>query len=97
MADLRFDWDPRKAATNLAKHGVAFAEAITAFRDEWAFVLADPDHSEIEARFVLLGLSAERRVLVVVHCVRESGQVVRVISARPASRRERTQYRERNT
>ena len=97
MADLRFDWDPRKAATNLAKHGVAFAEAITAFRDELALVLADPDHSEIEARFILLGLSAERRVLVVVHCVRESGQVVRVISARPASRRERTQYRERNT
>ena len=97
MAELHFDWDPRKAATNLAKYGVAFAEAITAFHDELALVLADPDHSEIEARFVLLGLSAERRVLVVVHCLRESGQVIRVISARPASRRERTQYRERNT
>jgi uncharacterized DUF497 family protein len=97
MADLRFDWDPRKAATNLAKHGVGFAEAITAFRDELALVLADPDHSEIEARFILLGLSAERRVLVVVHCLRASGEVIRVISARPASRRERTHYRERNT
>ena len=97
MADLRFDWDPRKAATNLAKHGVAFAEAITAFRDELALVLADPDHSAIEARFVLLGLSAERRVLVVVHCLREAGEVIRIISARPASRRERTHYRERNS
>jgi uncharacterized DUF497 family protein len=97
MADLRFDWDPRKAATNLAKHDVAFTEAVTAFSDELALVLADPDHSAIEARFILLGLSAERRVLVVVHCLRASGQVIRIISARPASRRERTQYRERNT
>jgi len=96
MADLRFEWDPRKAAGNLAKHGVAFDEASTAFADEAGFVLDDPAHSASEPRFVLIGLSAELRVLVVVHCLRERGHVIRLISARRANQRERMLYRERN-
>jgi len=97
MASPRFEWDPRKASANLVKHGVAFAEAVTAFSDETGYVMDDPDHSELEARFILVGLSAELRVLVVIHCLREAGGVIRLISARRASRNERAQYRERNT
>jgi hypothetical protein len=97
MPELRFEWDAQKAAANLAKHGVAFAEALTAFSDDTGFVLEDPDHSADEARFILLGLSAELRVLVVVHCLREAGQVIRLISARRANRREREQYKARNS
>lgn len=96
MAGLRFEWDPRKAAANLAKHGVAFEEAATAFADEAGLVLEDPDHSAVERRFVLIGLSAELRVLVVVHCLRERGEIIRLISARRANQRERIQYRGRN-
>jgi len=97
MASPRFEWDPRKASANLAKHGVAFAEAVTAFSDETGYVMDDPDHSELEARFILVGLSAELRVLVVIHCLREAGGVIRLISARRASRTERAQYLQRNT
>ena len=92
MASLRFEWDPRKAAANLAKHGVSFAEAETAFYDDHAAILEDPDHSAEEERFLPLGLSAALRVLVVVHCVREAGSVIRLISARKATRSERAQY-----
>ena len=94
---LRFEWDPHKASANLAKHGVPFTEAISVFSDETGLVLDDPDHSAIEDRFVLIGLSAELRVLVVVHCLREGGQVIRLISARRASRIERQQYLARNS
>jgi len=73
MAELRFDWDFRKAKANLQKHRVSFEEAQTAFLDEDALVIEDPDHSESEDRFILLGLSAALRVLFVCHCVRESG------------------------
>jgi uncharacterized protein len=92
MGRLRFEWHPAKAAANLRKHGVSFAEAETAFSDEHALVLDDPDHSTDEERFVLLGLSAALRVLVVVHGYREADAVVRLISARKATRSERTQY-----
>jgi uncharacterized protein len=95
MRELRFDWDHRKAAANLRKHGVSFAEAETAFFDEDALIIADPDHSEVEDRFILLGVSAGLRVLFVCHCVRESGSLLRIISARRANRREERQYRER--
>jgi len=97
MPVVRFEWDPKKAAANLAKHGVPFAEAKTAFSDDLGFVMDDPAHSADEERFILLGLSANLRLLVVVHSLRERGQVIRLISARPASRRERTQYTERNS
>ncbi|HMO86814.1 MAG TPA: BrnT family toxin [Lacipirellulaceae bacterium] len=95
MSGLDFEWDPRKAALNRRKHGVSFDEAATAFADEQALVLADPDHSDREDRFVLLGLSAALRILVVVHCYREGETVIRLISARRADPTEQHQYDER--
>ena len=96
MAELRFEWDPRKATANLAKHGVSFEEAQTAFSDEGALLLDDPEPVD-EDRFVLLGLSAKLRILVVVHCYREDDDVIRLISARKADRLERQQYVTRNS
>jgi len=94
MADVRFEWDARKSRANKAKHGVSFEEARTAFLDEHARVIPDPEHSDDEERFVLLGLSIELRVLVVCHCYRQSDQVVRIFSARRADASERRQYSE---
>lgn len=92
MSQLRFEWDPKKARRNQAKHGVSFDEASTAFADEHALIIADPDHSEEEDRFILLGLSAQLRLVVVVHCFREHDDVIRIISARKATRPESRQY-----
>ncbi len=91
-SDLRFEWDDRKEAANRLKHRVSFAEAMTAFTDESGLVIDDPDHSDEERRFVLLGMSAARRLLVVVHAEREDGAVLRIISARRATRRESAWY-----
>ena len=88
----RFEWDPRKALENFRKHGVSFEEAVSAFSDDEALLLDDPDHSTEEERFVLLGLSGTLRLLTVVHCNRVDDEVVRVISARRATRSERVQY-----
>jgi hypothetical protein len=95
MRELRFEWDGRKAAANRRKHGVAIVEASTVFLDENALFIADPEHSADEDRFVLLGLSIRLRTLVVCHCHRRDGDVVRIISARRANRAERRQYEER--
>ena len=95
MSQIRFDWDPRKSATNSRKHGVSFEEAMTVFSDEQALFMADPDHSEEEDRFLLLGLSSSLRTLVVCHCFRESDEIIRIISARKASRTERAIYNRR--
>ena len=95
MKGLRFDWDPRKAAANRRKHGVSFEEARSAFLDEEALLIADPEHSESEDRFILLGLSAEWRLLVVVHADREPDDVIRLISARKADRQEELTYTRR--
>jgi uncharacterized DUF497 family protein len=93
MADLRFEWDSAKARANVQKHGISFDEAETAFSDEYALVMPDPEHSSThEERLVLIGLSAALRVLVVVHCERADGDVIRLISARRATRTERAQY-----
>jgi len=92
MADLRFEWDAKKAEANRRKHGVTFEEASSAFADESALVIPDPDHSDEEDRFVLLGLSAKLRLLVVIHCYRERDEVIRLISARKATRQESAQY-----
>ena len=93
MTDLVFEWDERKNRVNRTKHGVSFEEARSAFLDENARVLPDPEHSEEEDRFVLLGLSRSLRILVVCHCYREKEQVIRIISARKADREEQRQYR----
>ncbi|HVX41979.1 MAG TPA: BrnT family toxin [Gemmatimonadaceae bacterium] len=93
MADLHFERDPAKARANIQKHGISFDEAETAFSDEHALVMPDPEHSSThEERLVLLGLSAALRVLVVIHCELEAGGVIRLISARRATRSERAQY-----
>jgi uncharacterized DUF497 family protein len=96
MGDLRFVWDQRKARENERKHGIGFDEAQTVFLDDNALLIGDPDHSEDEDRFLLLGLSARLRVLVVCHCYREKDDVIRLISARKADRQERQQYRRRS-
>ncbi len=92
MAEIRFEWDSRKASSNQKKHGVSFDEASSAFFDENALVIPDPDHSKEEDRFVLLGLSSAVRLLVVVHCYRESDEVIRIISARKATKTESGHY-----
>ncbi len=95
MTDIRFEWDQRKSAANKRKHGVSFEEAATVFSDERALLLSDPGHSDEEDRFVLLGLSASLLTLVVCHCYRKGEKVIRIISARKATRSERTQYVQR--
>lgn len=95
MSELRFEWDERKAATSRRKHGVSFEEARTVFFDDHAMLISDPDHSQDEDRFVLLGLSVRLRTLIVCHCYRQDDDVIRIISARPADRAERRQYEER--
>ena len=88
-----FEWDPAKAVTNLRKHGIAFEEASTTFADPMAMLIHDPDHSLEEDRYVLLGLSTTRRLLVVTFV--ERPPKTRLISVRPATRRERKQYEEK--
>jgi hypothetical protein len=92
VSDLRFEWDENKDRANRKRHGVSFQEAQTVFLDENARLIDDPDHSVDEARFLILGLSSALRVLIVCHCVRESGNVIRIISARKANRSERSAY-----
>jgi uncharacterized DUF497 family protein len=92
MDGIKFEWDRRKEAANRKKHGVSFGEAKTAFFDENARVIADPDHSDEEDRFILLGLSSQLRLLVVCHCYRADRDTIRIISARKASRSERREY-----
>ena len=96
MSDLRFVWDPRKAKENERKHGVAFEEAESVFLDDQALLIGDPEHSDDEDRFILLGLSARLRILVVCHCYRESDSEIRLISARKADQTERKEYSERS-
>ena len=93
MKGITFEWDARKASLNNTKHGVSFDEAKTVFFDEQAKVIHDPELSDDEDRFVILGLSATMRVLVVCHCYREKDSVIRIISARKATRHEVKQYR----
>ena len=97
MKALEFEWDSAKSQTNVRKHGVSFEEAQTVFSDEHGLLIHDPDHSDDEDRFVLLGLSSLSRALVVCHCYRREGDVIRIISARKADRRERQAYSERRT
>jgi len=89
---IRFEWDPAKSAANQKKHRVSFDEASTAFLDENGLRIEDPDHSEDEDRFVLLGLSSSLRLLLVCHCYRAKGGIIRIISARRADRQEKQEY-----
>ena len=92
MSNLSFEWDSVKAKSNIKKHGVSFEEAQTVFFDEHARRFFDPDHSKDGDRFILLGLSLSLRVLVVCHCHRKDDTVIRIISARKATRNEAKSY-----
>lgn len=99
MGKLVFSWDDRKARSNERKHGVSFDEAMTVFTDDFALFDddPDPDGSDTEVRFVLLGVSSRFRLLVVCHTYRRSDSVIRIISARKATARERASYTERRS
>lgn len=87
-----FEWDNSKARSNLKKHGVSFEEAKTVYYDHYARLIGDPDHSDHESRFVLLGMSERLRLLVVCHCDRNDDSSIRIISARKATKREHKMY-----
>ena len=92
MSELRFEWDKRKASANVKKHGVSFEEARSVFVDERAKLIGDPDHSDDEHRFILLGLSSSLRVLIVCHCYRSDENTIHIISARKATTSEAKFY-----
>ena len=92
MAELRIEYDKRKEKANVKKHGISFDEARTVFYDENAIQFSDPDHSDDEDRFILLGISFKLRALVVCHCFRESDTIIRIISARKADGDEENEY-----
>jgi len=94
MKSLKFEWDPAKAFTNVKKHGITFEEARTVFDDDFARMLHDPDHSQEEERFILLGMSYTLKILTVVHCYRDQDGVIRIISARESTKNEARQYKE---
>lgn len=93
MDELEFSWDELKAQTNIKKHGISFDEAKSSFYDQNAIVIYDPDHSQQEDRFILLGMSDYSRLLIVCHCYRENDTIIRIISARKANKSEEKQYR----
>jgi uncharacterized DUF497 family protein len=92
MKKISFIWDETKAEENRKKHKIAFEEALTVFADTNARMIFDPEHSDDEDRFVILGISSELRLLVVCHCYREDDMVIRIISARKATKQEHKQY-----
>jgi uncharacterized DUF497 family protein len=90
---MKFEWDPAKAASNARKHKVTFEVAKTVFYDDFAVQFSDEEHSSDEDRFLLLGMSSDARLLLVCHCEREGGNVIRIISARKATDSEAQYYR----
>lgn len=92
MSAIKFEWDDNKNETNKAKHKVAFEEAKTAFYDPNALIIHDPDNSDKEDRFILLGMSKNLKLLVVCHCYRSNDEIIRIISARKADKREHSAY-----
>lgn len=89
---IEFEWDERKAAVNVKKHGVSFESAADAFSDPYARVVPDARHSDYEERFFLIGMDLESRVLTICHCERHGGSTIRIISARKSTRTEERQY-----
>lgn len=89
---INFEWEKPKATTNLKKHGVSFEEAKSVFFDEYAVQFYDEEHSEVEDRFIMLGMSNLSRILLVCHCERQSGSSIRIISARKATKKESSYY-----
>ena len=95
MKKFTFEWDVEKFKKNLKKHGVSFDEAKSVFFDENGLLIGDPDHSDEEDRFILLGMSVSLNMLVVCHCYRSENETIRIISARRANKREATAYKRR--
>ena len=89
---IEFTWDPRKGLANQKKHGISFAEAKTVFLDDNHLVYYDPDHSDDEDRYIILGMSISLRLIVVVHCYRNNEEEIRIISARKATKEESAYY-----
>ena len=89
---IRFVWNTKKDEINQKKHRVSFQEAQTVFLDDTAQMIYDPDHSKSEDRFLLLGMSMRLRILVVCHCYKENDEIIRIISARKATKKEEQQY-----
>jgi len=94
MNTINFTWDNTKAKSNIEKHTISFEEAKTVFDDANARLIYDPDHSEDEDRFILLGMSHKSKILTVVHCYRDDENNIRIISARKSTKKETKQYRE---
>jgi len=92
MSGIRFDWDSAKENSNRKRHGISFEEAKSVFYDENAKLIDDPEHSHGEDRFIMLGMSLKLRILIVCHCYREDENVIRLISARKATKHESLQY-----
>ncbi|PIE78039.1 MAG: hypothetical protein CSA15_09835 [Candidatus Delongbacteria bacterium] len=90
--NVRFDWDKNKNKLNQSKHKIDFEEAKTVFYDPSALLIHDPDHSEVEERFIIMGMSQNLKILVVCHCYRSNDEVIRIISARKADKDEIKQY-----
>lgn len=93
MSQLLFDWDNEKSRINQKKHGVSFEEAKSVFYDDNAIQFWDENHSDAEDRFLLLGRSSKMRILLIVHCFGEQESVIRIISARKATKKESQEYR----
>lgn len=91
---MRFEWDENKNQINQHKHGISFEEAQTVFEDVYAILFDDPDHSDQEERFLLIGMSTARGICIVSHCYRGADDIIRIISARKATRTERSVYNE---
>ena len=91
---MKFEWDENKNEINQRKHGISFDEVTSVFRDAFAIVFDDPDHSENEERFLIIGTSDKRDICLVSHCYRGQDQVIRIISARKATKTERNIYEE---
>lgn len=94
IMEIRFEWDHEKAEINEKKNHITFEEAKTVFYDKNALLIADPDHSDEEDRFIIMGISSKSKLLVVCHCYRENDEVIRLISARKAESKEAEQYGE---
>ena len=94
MSGIKFTWDQSKNSSNQKKHGLSFEEAKTVFYDDNARLILGQAHLEEENRFILLGLSSQLKILVVCHCYRENEQIIRIISARKATKTEAKQYKE---
>jgi len=92
MNEIRFTWDKKKAKLNLKRHKVSFEEAVTSFNDTNARFMHDPEHSDEEDRYILMGMSCSIRILVTIHCYRENDSEVRIISARKADKQEQKKY-----